>query len=476
MKFGLVSFPGAGGDSMFPRQPALATSSRSRTRLDMELFRVRRESDHGNLSDPFRQRNNTGAARLVTGAFMTAPAQRYYYGWINVILAAAVMSATLPGRTYGLGLIKEPLRNELGITDLRFNVLNFWAIVIGSLTVPIAGRLIDAIGTRRTLGLVAGLLGIAVLAMARVRDEWPLAVAMTFVRGLGQGALSIVAIALVGKWFRRRAALAMAIFTVLLSFGFSIPMFAVGELVKQYGWRAAWDAVGYSLLLGLVPLGLLLARSSPESMGVAPDEPDLKEGQHAAVRLRDAVRTRAFWIISMAAVVFNFAFSAVTLDNEQLLIEHGLSRENANTTILAILMVSGIPANLAAGIAARWFGLGRILAVGMLLFAMSLALFPFVRSMEMASLDATLLGASGGVITVVYFAAYGHRYGRAHLGDIVSVVQILTVLSSAIGPVALAWIRDRQNGSTTLFFLGMAPVALMLAIAAATIRKTESTA
>ena len=43
------------------------------------------------------------------------------------------MSATLPGRTYGLGLIKEPLRASLDLGDLRFNILNFWAIILGSL-------------------------------------------------------------------------------------------------------------------------------------------------------------------------------------------------------------------------------------------------------------------------------------------------------------------------------------------------------
>src|SRR5262245_33425208 len=92
----------------------------------------------------------------------------FYYGWVNVAVAAVAMSATLPGRTYGLGLIKEPLRAELGISDLRFNVLNFWAIVIGAVLVIPAGRLIDRLGTRGTLAIVAGLLGASVLLMARV--------------------------------------------------------------------------------------------------------------------------------------------------------------------------------------------------------------------------------------------------------------------------------------------------------------------
>src|SRR5215468_3829197 len=78
----------------------------------------------------------------------------FYYGWVNVVVAAVAMSATLPGRTYGLGLVKEPLRAELKIDDLRFNTLNFWAIVVGAAVVLPVGWLIDRAGTRAALAVV----------------------------------------------------------------------------------------------------------------------------------------------------------------------------------------------------------------------------------------------------------------------------------------------------------------------------------
>ena len=36
-----------------------------------------------------------------------------YYGWIVLLVAAAAMVGTLPGRTQGLGLITEPLLADL---------------------------------------------------------------------------------------------------------------------------------------------------------------------------------------------------------------------------------------------------------------------------------------------------------------------------------------------------------------------------
>ena len=85
----------------------------------------------------------------------------FYYGWVNVVVAAVAMSATLPGRTYGLGLVKEKLCTELAIGDVRFSLLNFWAVVIGASCVPAVGLLIDRLGTRFVLTLVAAALGAA---------------------------------------------------------------------------------------------------------------------------------------------------------------------------------------------------------------------------------------------------------------------------------------------------------------------------
>jgi MFS family permease len=393
----------------------------------------------------------------------------FYYGWVNVVVAAVAMSATLPGRTYGLGLIKEPLRADLGVSDLGFNALNFWAIILGALLVPPVGWLIDRLGTRGTLVLVAAALGGCVLLMSRVTTETELFVALTLVRGLGQGSLSVVAIALVGKWFRRRAGVAMGVFTVLLAVGFVAPIFAVGEVVEQSGWRTAWVAVGFTLLFGLVPLGLLVARSSPESCGLTPDDPAPDSGQVEPMTLRGAIATPAFWVYTAAATVFNLTFSALTLDNERLLKEHGLDGADANKLVLGVLMVSGLPANLVAGFLARRGSLGKLLGAGVAILAGSLAYFPTVSTLGGAAVYAVLLGVSGGVITVVYFAVYGHTYGRTHLGSIQAAVQVLSVFASAIGPVLLALCRDRF-GTTERFFHAFAAITLALAVVAWVVR------
>ena len=44
------------------------------------------------------------------GSSVAAPhARPAWIGWSNVVVAAVIMLATLPGRTQGLGLITEPM-------------------------------------------------------------------------------------------------------------------------------------------------------------------------------------------------------------------------------------------------------------------------------------------------------------------------------------------------------------------------------
>ena len=79
---------------------------------------------------------------------------RFYYGWVNLAVAAAAMVGTLPGRTQGLGLITEPLLNDIRIGRVLFAHINLWATLIGALFAVGVGRLIDRVGSRSMLTVV----------------------------------------------------------------------------------------------------------------------------------------------------------------------------------------------------------------------------------------------------------------------------------------------------------------------------------
>src|SRR5688572_21928304 len=160
----------------------------------------------------------------------------FYYGWIVMTLAAVAMVGTLPGRTQGLGLITESLLGDLHLDRLTFARMNLWATLIGSLCCIGVGRLQDQLGSRVILTLVAGLLGAVVLAMSVTTGATMMFVLLVLSRGLGQSALSVVSLTMVGQWFRRRLNLAMGLYAILLSIGFMAAFPIVGGVVVADGW------------------------------------------------------------------------------------------------------------------------------------------------------------------------------------------------------------------------------------------------
>ena len=88
--------------------------------------------------------------------------------WINVIIGALIMVATLPGRTQGLGLITEPLLRDLNLDRVSYAHLNLWATLLGAVVCLPAGRLFDRFGLRLTTGLITTLLSLTVWQMSRL--------------------------------------------------------------------------------------------------------------------------------------------------------------------------------------------------------------------------------------------------------------------------------------------------------------------
>ncbi|HVW37107.1 MAG TPA: MFS transporter, partial [Pirellulales bacterium] len=165
----------------------------------------------------------------------------FYYGWVNLAVAVAAMVGTLPGRTWGLGLITEPLLEDMRLDRSAYADLNLWATLLGAAFCLPVGRLIDRFGSRVILTIVSLGLGVTVVAMSRLPDDKLLFPLVLLTRGFGQSALSIVSLALVGKWFYRRVSTAMTVWAVTMILGFMAAESLLGYAVRTMGWREAWS-------------------------------------------------------------------------------------------------------------------------------------------------------------------------------------------------------------------------------------------
>jgi MFS family permease len=422
--------------------------------------------------------------------------ERVYYGWIVLGVACAAMIGTLPGRTQGLGLITEPLLRDLNIGRVAYAQMNLVATLIGGLFCLGIGRLLDRFGSRVVLTMTALALGVTVLAMSRASGAMAMLVDITLTRGFGQSALSVISLAMVGKWFRRRLTRAMAVYSVVMSIGFMTAFPLVGSLVQSIGWRVAWATIGLGLVFGLAPLAWLLDRSTPEAIGAEVDGGDGPDGaalEHGiatdraaadraaadraaadrgstddlatSTTFRAALRTPAFWVFALAASMYGLVASGIGLLNESILIERGFAAD-VYYRALAITAIAGLAGNLIAGALAGRVSLRMILLAALLVLGGGLIGLAHVSTVAEVMGQAVTMGVGGGFVMVVFFSFWGRAYGRLDLGRIQGAAQVMTVLASAVGPLFLAAWAERTGSYAAAFYL-LASMVGVLAVAAA---------
>ncbi len=391
-----------------------------------------------------------------------------YYGWINMSVAALAMVGTLPGRTQGLGLITEPLLRDLQIDRVGYAQINLWATLIGSLFCLGFGRLLDRFGSRAVMSVIVALLGAVVVVMAGTTGFAMLFVLVTLTRGLGQSALSVASLSLVGQWFGRRLPRAMAFYSVIVSVGFMTAFPIVGAIVSNHGWRVAWSGLGWLLLVGLLPLVWLMVRRDPESCGLqteGKDEEQLASGAGVGgATFGEALRTPAFWVFALATSIYNLVVSGIGLFNESILAERGFAA-NVYHQALAVTAITSLAGNFLGGwLSSRWSP-NRLMALAMGLLTLALLVLPFLRTVPQVMLWAVFMGVAGGFVIVIFFSFWSRTFGRAHLGKIQGAAQMLTVVASAVGPLLLAHCVATTGSYAPVFYV-LAGVIALLALAA----------
>lgn len=399
-------------------------------------------------------------------------------------VAAAAMVATLPGRTHGLGLITEPLLADLGLGRVQFAALNFWATLIGAAFCLPVGWMIDRFGVRTVLAAVLLSLGVVVVSMTFVAPgtsavglptpelffgggmevmpvQLDLFLLVLLTRGLGQSALSVVSLALIGKASGERPGVVIGVYSFLVAVGFMAAFTAVKLTFEQLhaDWRTVWSGIG-GALLAFGALALLFVRE-PKSTATGSTE---AIGARHGVTLGAALLTPGFWVFGLATSFYGLVAAGMSLFNQSLLAERGFDR-GVFLTITTATPLIGLAANLLAGWLATRMRLGVLLAAALFIQAAALAAFPEVTTLPQVYAYAAAMGVAGGVLTVVFFTVWRQAFGPAHLGQIQGAAQLLTVLASAAGPLILA-AGQRAYGSYSPVIQNLAGVAAAFAVAA----------
>ncbi|WP_157042029.1 MFS transporter [Nitriliruptor alkaliphilus] len=374
-------------------------------------------------------------------------ARTRFSGWRVVLLAAVALGMTGPGQTAGVSVFVDPMMGALELSRSQVSTAYLIGTLGGAVAMPRVGRLIDDRGARVAMGLVGGIFGVVLAAMAGVVGVVTLVLGFTGIRAFGQGGLSLVATTAVAPWFRRRRGIAIgvtaAVGSALLSLIPILSAFVIGEV----GWRLAWICLALLTWAVILPIAFRGLIDRPSDVGQQVDgDPIPADGVPVTVgdgdlTRADALRTPMFWAVAGAVAATGMIGTGLAFHQIDLLGEQGLTPVQAAANFLP-QTVAALTATLFVGSMVDRFAPRWVLLTSMLLLAGAMVAVPFVGPGVTAALYGMAVGAAGSSVRALEAAAFPKLFGIRHLGSIRGVVTAISVASTAFGPVALSFGRD----------------------------------
>ncbi|MCJ2107907.1 MFS transporter [Methylobacterium sp. E-041] len=241
---------------------------------------------------------------MLSGALARALTRRgVHYGWVSAAVTFLTMLVTA-GAVGAPGVLILPLQMEFGWDTASISSALAIRLVLFGLMGPFAAALMNRYGPRRIVLAALALIASGLLASLAMTQLWQLILLWGIVVGVGTGLTALVLGATVAtRWFSHRRGLVVGLLTASSATGQLIVLPILAALTEALGWRAALLTV--CSLLGLAALFVfLLLRDRPEDVGLLPygetaanAAPPRGPAVGAIAALREAARTRVFWVL-----------------------------------------------------------------------------------------------------------------------------------------------------------------------------------
>jgi MFS family permease len=358
------------------------------------------------------------------------------------------------GSGYVFGTLARDVQEALGWSRAEYSFARGPQLFVTALSSPLLGVLTLRYGARAILVASTLVLGAAFLGLAQMQSLWQL-YACIMLQGLivtGLGDISVGQV--VSQWATKSRGLALGIVYTGSNLGGSLLTRSAGWLADHEGWRFAFAALGVGGVAVLLPCALWLVRDAPRAAALAPaaGEPDPAKVAVAGpdLDLRDALRTRSFWILAGSLFTFFFYFLGMLEHLVLFLTDSGMPREVANAHYS-----NAIALGIASKIGFGWLAdriphrtamrldYGLLAASSLLLLAMPepRLVVPFIFAYGIAT-------AARDVVTPLMVV---HCFGLRSLAPIYGAIMLALLPGGALGPLFAAAVHDRTGSYAPAF-------------------------
>ena len=387
---------------------------------------------------------------------LIVPRLPFFYGWIVLACICLAGFARQGPAVAVLSVFVVPMTGAFGWSRTEMAGAVSLGGVLAAVVSPMLGPVLDRRGARLILCLAVLSTGLATMALSLTQSLLVFYLLFCFARMVWAGPFDLGLYGALNNWFVAGRARATSIATLAQMSGLvALPIIA--QLAMRDGdWRAGWIAIGTTVLaVGFLPVWLFLVRR-PEDVALQPDRIVAGAAGHAAPEPRfsraEAMRTRAFWLLSLYTILVFPVQAGVSLHQAPHLIERGFAPIAAATVISFFSAMSAV-ASFGIGFLPRRWPLRYTMAAAAVLVAAGTLGLIGVGSVVAAYLFAGLFGLGiGGVMTLLPMA-WADYFGRESYGAIRSVALSLQVLAQAAGPLASGVLRDATGNYTTSLIL-----------------------
>jgi MFS transporter, OFA family, oxalate/formate antiporter len=396
----------------------------------------------------------------------------FHYGWLVLAAVCCAGFARQGPANAVLSIFVEPMTREFGWSRAAIAGAISVGGVLGALSAPVLGPLLDRHGARLVLCLAVLGSGVACMLLSLTPSLLVFYLLFCFARMIWATPFDLGIYGAVNSWFVARRAFAISIATLAQSLGLvALPLIAEAAMAHGGGWRAAWLAIGATVLVvGFVPTWLFVVRR-PEDVGLTPDRvapppSDAVVATPAAdeprFSRRDALHTRAFWLLALYTALVYPVQAGLSLHQAAHLIERGIAPATAAAIVSTFSLMSAV-GGLGCAFLPRRLPVRYPLALCGALFVVAALSMTTIASPRDGYQAAALFGLGiGGILTLVPIA-WADYFGRRSYGAIRGLALAIQVLAQAAGPVLSGALRDATGDYTAslhcfaaLSFVGVA--------------------
>jgi OFA family oxalate/formate antiporter-like MFS transporter len=382
-----------------------------------------------------------------------------YYGWV-VVVAFLLIGITLYGVHLSFGVFFKSIEGEFNLTRAATSLIISVNMIFAGIFAFFAGWALDRYGPK-IVNLLMGLFtGLSLLLTSQANSQWQLFITYSLFLAMGTGALYVVPMSAVSKWFDKKRGLALGIASTGIGLGtMTMAPFAT-YLITNFDWRMAYLIIGLIAWLIVIPLSWLL-KKDPYEIGTLPDGTAVgsrnMRGENgitsASLSLQQAIRTKSFWLV----IVAWFFYAANIFMVMTHLIPHvtdvGFSAVEAGS-VLSLIGGAAVIGRVLMGIAADRMGRQVTAMICTLLQAGAMVWLIWAQDLWMLYLFAVVYGFAFGGMSPAMAALLGDSFGVGRLGSILGILEISFGMGAATGPYIAGRIFDVNNSYYWAFLLG----------------------